>query len=165
MSFLLNSISFGLVVAFIVFGLIGILIPMVPGTLLIWVAILIYVLGYSLDAVGALPFAIITLIALVTGSADLWLPLLGAGTAGASKRAMLLGIAGSLVGTLIAPLLGTVIGYAAGILLGEYHARGDWREAFRASVGGLAGWGIATAVQLGGGLLMLLIFVWRVLAS
>jgi hypothetical protein len=161
----LNSLSFGLVVAFILLGLIGILIPMVPGTLLIWIAILIYILGYGMASVGVLPFAAITLIALVTGTADLWMPLVGARTSGASRRAILLGIAGSLIGTLFAPLLGTIIGYATGILLGEYQARGDWREAFKASFGGLAGWGIATAVQLGGGLLMLIIFVWRVLSS
>lgn len=162
---MLESITFGLVVAFIVLGLIGIVIPMVPGTLLIWLAVLIYGLATDFSTISTGVFILLTLIAFVTGTADLWMPFLGAKTVGASGRAIVLGTVGALVGTFIAPLLGTVIGYAAGILLGEYWKRGEWREALKASAGGLAGWGIATAVQLGGGLLLLLIFVWQVLAA
>ena len=162
---LLDSITFGLIVAFIVFGLIGIIVPMIPGTLLIWIAVLIYELVNGFSALGVPVFAMITVLALVTGLADLWLPLLGAKAVGASKRAVLLGALGSLIGTFIAPLLGTIAGYAIGILVGEYHKRGDWHDAFRASVGGVAGWGVATGVQLGGGLLILAIFLWKVLAG
>ena len=86
------------------------------------------------------------------------MPLLGAKTVGASLRAMVYGTIGAIIGTFIAPLLGTLIGYAGGILLGEYQVRGDWQEALKASLGGLAGWGLATAVQLGGGILILIIF-------
>jgi len=165
LSLLVDSITFGLVVAFIVMGLIGIIVPLVPGTLLIWIAVLFYVItdGFGLLTVPA--FAVITFIALGTGTADLWMPLLGAKSGGASKRALLLGIAGSIIGTFIAALLGTIIGYAVGILIGEYQKRGDWNEAFRAALGGVAGWGVATAIQLGGGILMLLIFVWQVLSA
>jgi uncharacterized protein YqgC (DUF456 family) len=165
LSLLLDSITFGLVVAFIVLGLVGILVPLIPGTLLIWIAVFIYELVNGFSTLGVPVFLLITALALVTGLADLWLPLLGATAVGASKRAILLGTVGSLIGTLLAPLLGTIAGYAAGILLGEYHKRRDWHEAFKASIGGVAGWGVATAIQLGGGLLMLVIFVWKVLAA
>lgn len=165
MSLIIDSISFGLIVAFIVMGLIGVVVPMIPGTLLMWIAVLIYALVNGFNSIGVAAFVVITIIALVTGTADLWMPLLGAKSGGASKRAVLLGVVGSLVGTLIAPLIGTLIGYAGGILLGEYQKRGDWNEALRASAGGLAGWGIATIIQLGGGLLMLVIFVWQVLSA
>ena len=74
------------------------------------------------------------------------------------KRLAVYGTIGAIIGTFIAPLLGTLIGYAGGILLGEYQVRGDWQEALKASLGGLAGWGLATAVQLGGGILILIIF-------
>jgi uncharacterized protein YqgC (DUF456 family) len=146
------------VIGFIVLGLIGTIVPMIPGSLLIWVAVLIYVLVNGMASVGWLAFLIISLIALVAGTADLWMPLLGAKTVGASMRAMVYGTIGAIVGTFFAPLLGTLIGYAGGILLGEYQTRGDWQEALKASLGGLAGWGLATAVQLGGGILILIIF-------
>jgi uncharacterized protein YqgC (DUF456 family) len=91
--------------------------------------------------------------------------LVGAKVSGSSRRALVFGALGALAGTFLLPipLLGTIIGYAGGILLGEYHKHRDWDRAFRAGVGGVAGWGIATVLQLGGGLLILLIFVWQVL--
>jgi uncharacterized protein YqgC (DUF456 family) len=162
-SLLLDSITFGLVVAFIFMGLIGIIIPLVPGTLLIWIAVLIYAMSEGFVLLSMPTFILITIIALATGTADMWMPLLGAKGSGASKRALIMGLVGSLVGTLFAPLLGTIIGYALGILIGEYQKRGEWNEALKASLGGVAGWGIATAIQLGGGILMLVIFVWQVL--
>lgn len=165
MSLLLESITFGLVIAFILLGLVGIIVPLIPGTLLIWLAVLVYVLANGMTAVGWTSFIIITLIAIGTGTADLWMPLLGAKSGGASRRSMLLGIVGAIVGSFIFPLLGTVIGYALGILLGEYQKVGDWEAAWKASIGGLAGWGLATGIQLGGGLLMLFIFIWQVLTA
>jgi uncharacterized protein YqgC (DUF456 family) len=61
-------------------------------------------------------------------------------------------------------LIGSVIGYAAGLLIGQYNKYKDWNLAIRASLGGVAGWGVAVAVQLTGGILILIIFVWQVLA-
>ena len=165
MSLLFESITFGLIVAIMILGIIGVIIPIIPGTLLIWLSITLYVWSKGMAVLGWGSFVLITLIALVTGTADLWLPLLGAKSGGASKRALLLGGIGALLGTFMFPVLGTIVGYALGLLLGEYHKRGDWLEARRASLGGVAGWGVATAIQLGGGLLMLLIFVVRVLLA
>ena len=128
-----------------------------------WVAVLIYVLVNGMASLGWLVFIIITLIALATGTADLWMPLLGAKSVGASGRGLVYGMIGAVIGTFIAPLIGTLIGYAGGILLGQYQKSRDWQEALKASLGGLAGWGLATAVQLGGGLLILAIFVIRAL--
>lgn len=164
MSVFFDSLSFGLALIFIVIGLIGTVVPLLPGILLIWLTILVYAILSGFAAVTPLGLAIHTLIALVTGTSDLWMSLLGARTGGASKRAILFGIAGAVIGTFVLPLFGTIIGYALGILLGEYQKREDWEAALRAGLSGLAGWGIATVVQLGGGLLMLAIFVWQVLA-
>lgn len=165
LNLLIESLTVGIVVAFIILGIIGTLVPMLPGILLIWLAVLTYVLSYGMEAIGWPLFLLITLIALVVGTSDLWMSLLGAKSGGASGRSLLLGTLGAIVGSFIVPLLGTIIGYAVGILLSEYRQRGDWSAAVKASLGGLAGWGVATAVQLGGGLLILVIFLWRVLAG
>jgi len=165
LSVFFDSLSFGLALTFIVIGLVGTVVPLLPGTLLIWLTILVYAIVTGFTAVTPLGLTIHTLIALVTGTSDLWMSLLGARTGGASKRAILFGIAGAIIGTFVLPLFGTIIGYALGILLGEYQKRGDWEAALRAGLSGLAGWGIATVLQLGGGLLMLVIFVWQVLPT
>lgn len=168
MTILSQSLSFGLAVFFMLVGLVGVVIPMLPGTLLIWLTVLLYAIlerANGFAAIDPLTFIVISLIAIVTGLADLWLPLVGAKASGSSRRALVFGALGALAGTFLIPipLLGTVIGYAAGILLGEYHKHRDWDRALRAGAGGVAGWGIATVLQLGGGLLILLLFVWQVL--
>lgn len=167
MDLVLQSLFFGVAVVFILVGLVGVVVPLLPGSLLIWITVAVYTAAERWNgfaAIDGVTFVVITLIALVTGLSDLWLPLLGAKVTGSSLRSMIYGVVGGIIGTFIIPLLGSIIGYVAGILISEYRRYGDWDKALRAGWGGLAGWGIATALQLGGGLLILIIFVWQVLA-
>ena len=168
----LNAIAFGLAVAFMLIGLIGIVIPILPGILLIWLTVLAYAVVNGFQAIDWISFSFITIIALITGTADIWLALLGAKTGGAAKRAMFFGFIGGVLGffllgavlPVVGNLFGGIIGYAVGVLLGQYQKFQDWNVAFKASVGGVVGWGVATFVQIAGGLLMILIFIWQVLS-
>lgn len=180
MPVLVEALAFGVAVALIVVGLVGTVIPILPGMVLIWLSVLAYAIiesfgcGYFLcKAIDVFTFIVLTLIALAAGTADIWLSALGAKTTGASRRAVFLGFIGSLVGLVLGTfipipifgnLIGSVLGYAAGLLLGQYHKYQDWNTAVRASLGGVAGWGIGTVVQFGGGVLILILFVWQVLA-
>ena len=169
MDLILQSILFAIAVVFILVGLVGVVIPLLPGVLLIWLTVAIYTAVERLNgfaAIDPVTFIVITLIALVTGLSDIWLPLLGARVTGSSFRSMVYGVVGAIIGTFVLPipLFGSIVGYAVGILVGEYRRYGDWDRALRAGLGGVAGWGIATAIQLGGGLIILIIFVWQVLA-
>lgn len=154
-----EPIALGLSLIFALIGLAGTIIPLLPGVLLIWLAVLGYgaLTGFATLSGGSL--LLISLIALVTGTSDYWMSYFGAKKGGASKEGLLYGVGGAIIGTIVLPLLGTIIGYAAGLLYGEYRKRGDWEAAKRAAFGGLAGWGIATAVQFIGGVLMLAIFI------
>ena len=171
LTLLFQALSFGIAVAFILVGLIGILIPIMPGTLLIWLTVLAYAIVERFSAIDIPSFIIITLVALVSGTADIWMTMMGAKSGGASRRSMFLGVVGGILGFIflspIIPIIGSIVGgilgYALGVLLGQYHKHRDWKIALRAGVGGLAGWGIATAIEIGGGIIILLIFVWQAL--
>ncbi|MFZ0544000.1 MAG: DUF456 domain-containing protein [Candidatus Promineifilaceae bacterium] len=173
MSVLVEALAFGIAVALMIVGVIGTIIPVLPGLLLIWLTVLGYALQEQFQAIDWVTFVVLTVIALVAGTADIWLSALGAKTGGASRRAMFLGFVGSIIGLILGTaipipifgnLIGSVLGYAVGLLLGQYHKYHDWNLAIRASLGGVAGWGVATAVQFGGGVLILILFVWQVLA-
>lgn len=166
---LLQIISFGIAVLFILVGLVGVILPILPGTLLVWLSVLFYYLverALGFAAIDPITFIVVTALALVAGTSEIWLPLLGARQSGSSKRAMVAGLLGALIGTFVLPipLVGTVVGYAAGVLLGEYQKHGDWDKALRAGAGGLAGWGLATVLQLVTGFVILLVFIWQVVA-
>lgn len=173
MDILVEALAFGVAVALIVVGVVGTVLPILPGMFLIWLTVLAYAVVESFKSIDLFTFIVLTLIALVAGTADIWLSALGAKTTGASRRAVLLGFVGSLIGLVLGTfipipifgnLIGSVLGYAAGLLLGQYHKYQDWNTAVRASLGGVAGWGVASAVQFGGGVLILILFVWQVLA-
>ena len=172
MSELLNALLIILAILFMIIGMIGILVPLLPGTLLIWLAVLVYAIVEGFQAIDPVSFTFITIIALITGTADLWLSLLGSRKGGASWQAMLVGVFGSIIGffvlgsllPVIGNLIGGIVGYSVGVLVGQFIKFREWKIAFKATVGGIVGWGIATILQLAGGVFMMIIFIWQVLS-
>lgn len=163
MSLITESIFFGVIVLFMLIGLIGIIIPIMPGIFLIWLGVLVYAWRDDFTNLSLATFLFISVLVLFAGSSELWLPMFGARKSGASKRTILTGLVGAIIGSFLIPLLGTIIGYVVGVLLGEYHKRRDWNAAWQASKGSLAGWGIATVLQILTGILVIVIFLWAVL--
>lgn len=145
-------------------GVVGVVVPLFPGLLLVWLSLTVYAVLDGFTVVNGGLFLALTLFILVTSTADLWLPLLGARATGASRRGMVYGIVGALLGFITLNLIGVVVGYAAGVVVGEYQLHQDWQKAIKASLGGLAGIGLSTLIQLGAAIIVVVIFVWRVLS-
>jgi uncharacterized protein YqgC (DUF456 family) len=159
------SIGVGIVILAFLIGLIGVVAPVIPGLLIIWLGSLFYawvVVGF--DAFSPWVFALITLVGLVTGTSNIWLAALGAKTTGASWRALVVGFLGGIAGTFLIPIpiLGTILGYAGGLVLSEYVRQGELRPAFRSALGGMVGWGVSTVVELVGGITMILLVATQV---
>lgn len=162
---LLNIFLFLLALLIIFIGLVGIVIPILPGLLLIWGVILGYGLYTDFATIGTAGFVVITLIAIFAGTADFWLPLLGAKNSGAQGRTLILGAVGAIIGTFLFPLFGTLIGYMAGVLFAEYQKFNDWDQAWRVGKGVLAGQAVAIGIQFVGAFLMLTIFAGQLLIN
>lgn len=156
---LLEALSFGVAIVFMLIGIIGIIVPILPGMLLVWLTLLGYAWVTDFEIIKVWMLVILTMVALVTGTASIWLPYLGAKSLGAAKRSAFLGFIGGVIGTFIMPLVGTVIGYAVGIIIGELHKHRDLRVALKRSIGGVAGWGISTVVELAGALTIFIVFL------
>jgi uncharacterized protein YqgC (DUF456 family) len=159
------TVGTGLVILAFVIGLLGTILPVIPGLIIVWLASLYYaavVVGF--DAFSPWVFALLTIIALVAGTSNIWLAALGAKTTGASWRTLGVGFIGSIAGTFLLPipLVGTIVGYAAGLVLSEYVRQGELRPAVKAAFGGMVGWGISTVVEFVGGVLMILLVATQV---
>lgn len=169
---LLDAFVFGFAVVFLIIGLVGIIVPILPGIVLIWLTVLAYAIVERFEAIDPITFFVISLIALISGTSDLWMTFLGAKTSGASVRAMVLGFLGGILGffllgsfiPIIGSLVGGIFGYSIGVLIGQYHKYRDWNLAFKASVGGVVGWGVATIIQVVAGIIIIMIFIWQVLS-
>lgn len=146
-----------------VVGLIGIILPIIPGTVIIFVAALIYALIEGFQAIGWPTLVLLGLLTAVATTADIWASSVGAKVGGASGWSVLVGLIGGLVGFFLFTLPGAIIGAVLGVLLTEIVRVGDWRQAFKAGGGWVLGWVMATVVQLAIGLIMVAIFIWQVM--
>jgi uncharacterized protein YqgC (DUF456 family) len=151
-------------------GLIGVILPVVPGVGLIWIVILIYALAERFATIDWITFAVLTVLGAIGVSADLWMSQVGAKAGGASPWSLLVGLLlggiGAIVGSLffgIGAIPGAIIGAVVGVVIAEWHRREDWNEAFRVGGGWLAGCALSGVVQLIIAILMVLIFVWQAL--
>lgn len=158
----LNGIVLGMTLLAMLVGLIGIVLPIIPGTVVIFLSTLVYAVLDRFQSVGWPTLVVLGLLTVVATTADLWASTIGAKVGGASGWSVVVGLVGGLVGFVLFTLPGAIIGAILGVLLTEIVRVGDWRQAFKAGGGWIAGWLLSTVVQLGIGLVMIAIFVWQV---
>lgn len=119
--------------ALIVAGLAGTVLPVLPGTVLVWGGI---VLGAWIDdfqRVGTTTLVVITVLAALAWVLDYVAGLLGARRAGASRQALLGAAIGTVVG-LFMGVVGVLFMPLVGAALGEYLAQKDQTRAVRVGV-------------------------------
>lgn len=160
--------TFWLTLAVMGLGLVGALIPVLPGIELIWIAALIYAVAERFITIDPLTFAALTILAAVGITANIWASHLGSKLGGASWQALLAGLGLGALGFVIGLIVGGIgalpaglIGALGGILLVEYHRRRDWKETASAGTGWLVGCLLSCVVQFILGLAMVLLFVWQ----
>lgn len=119
--------------ALILLGLAGTVLPMLPGTVLVWAGI---VLGAWIDdftRVGPATVVVVSVLALVAWALDYVAGLMGARKAGASKQALVGAAAGTVLG-LFMGLVGVLFMPLVGAAVGEYLAQKDEARALHVGV-------------------------------
>jgi len=150
-------IGFGVVLVFMLVGLIGNLIPGVPGTSLIFIVALVHQLYFG-DAGGMGWFWVILLgfLMLISFLIDYVASLLGAKKFGASWRGVLGAFVGIIGGLVVFPPLGLIIGPFVGAMGFEWAFGRETRDAAKAGFGaalgmmlGMVGSAMCGAVMIG----------------
>lgn len=119
--------------ALIVAGLAGTVLPVLPGTVLVWAGIVLGAWIEDFQRVGTATLVVITVLAALAWVLDYVAGLLGARKAGASRQALLGAAIGTVVG-LFMGLVGVLFMPLVGAALGEYLARKDQTRAVRVGV-------------------------------
>lgn len=141
-------------------GLVGVIVPVLPGLLLVWGAGLAWVL---LDGGGAARWTVLgvmTVLAVAGSAAPYVLPGRSARDNGAPWTTLAWGGLGMVVGFFVIPVLGVLVGGVAGVYLAELARLGDAATARRSTVVVLKAAGIGLLLQLVAGTLM--VAVWGV---
>jgi uncharacterized protein YqgC (DUF456 family) len=150
-------------------GLLGSLLPVVPGPFLIWGGVLLWVWTNGFVEMGWPTLIILGILALVAEGLDFILTTGMSRRAGVSWRAIGAALLGALVGgviltgvfPLIGTLIGAILGGVAAMWAVEYYIRKDSRTATAAVRAYLSGVGLAALAQFGIAVLMVLIFAWQ----
>ena len=161
--------TFWTAIVLLIVGLLGVILPVIPGVGFMWLVILVYAIAERFATIDPLSIAVLTLLGLTGATSDIWLSQLGAKVAGASLRSALYSLAGALIGGLVGlaflgfgAIPGALIGSLLGVLINEYVEHNDWKAAWQATLGMLVGFTLSTVVQLLIALVMFAIFVWQV---
>ena len=144
-------------VALVLVGLAGIILPALPGHVLILAGLVLAAWADGFTRVGVWTLVIIALIAAGSYLVDFAGAVLGAKKLGASSRAMVGAGLGTIAG-LFFGLPGIILGPFAGAVIGELTVKQDLRQAGKAGVAAWIGFAIGTAVKVGMAFLMIGIF-------
>jgi uncharacterized protein len=147
-----------LVLVAMLIGLVGTVVPLVPGLVLIAGAAVVHGLVDGFGGVGTAAIAVILALGVAATVAGVVIPQRAAGSAGATRTSLVLGIAGAVIGFFVIPVVGMPVGGALGIYLGERLRTADHDVAWAATVATLKGYGAGALVQLAAGVLMILVW-------
>ena len=168
-----------LTIVLMVVGLVGSVVPGLPGVTLIFLSALLYATLTDFQTVGVAILVFLFVFAAIAFVADFVATSYGARRFGASNwgtvGGAVGGIAGALIGLLflgIGSLFGLILGTIAGVFIGEYlrrerrgdqeeqnSAEADWRRASRAAGGVLVGYLASAVIQGFLGLASVIIFL------
>lgn len=146
-------------------GVVGILLPLIPGPLIIWLAALAYDLVRGITWRSGVILGVLTLLMLAGSTTEFWLSSAGARRSGASGCAVVAAAAAGLVGFVFFNILGAILLPTLTVLIVELVRLRDLRHATRAGGGYLVGWLLSTGVELIVALLMIALWLWQVAAS
>jgi hypothetical protein len=145
-------------------GLFGLIVPIFPGTVVIWLAALGYGVVTGFSTLGIVLFVIITLLMLAGTLVDNLFMGAGARKGGASWTTIIVTLLAGVLGTLLFPPFGGLIAAPMAVLLLEYTRTGDFQQAWQALRGLATGLGLSFVVRFGIGVVMMVlwwIWVWQ----
>ena len=141
-----------LVAMAIAIGLVGILVPLLPGTLLVWAAIAVWAyLEHTTTAWVVLGVATAVLGAGILVK-YLW-PARRMKAADVSGRTLAAGAVLGVVGFFVIPVAGLLVGFVLGVYLAELVQRRDQRRAWASTVHAVKGVALSVGVELTAALL------------
>ncbi|HWL36159.1 MAG TPA: DUF456 domain-containing protein [Frankiaceae bacterium] len=143
-------------------GLVGTVLPFLPGLPIIWGAGLVWVLS-SDGSARWLVLAVLTVLLVAGTVAHYALPARSLGGR-APRSTLLLGALGAIVGMFVVPVVGFPLGGVVGVFLAESRRTGSGREAWESTRRVLVAFGIGMLVEVGAGVLMVLTWVVAALA-
>lgn len=142
-----ETIIAALSVICVLIGLIGIVVPVLPGTmaiaagLLIWAVYVGEVTTWVIVGIGLAILAIGQVAMYVIAGKRMQKD-------GVRNSSLFLGAVGSIIGMFAIPVVGVLVGFVAGVLLAEWGTHKSWQPAWKATIAALKAAGLSMLIEL-----------------
>lgn len=159
-----DTLEIVLVALAIAIGLVGIIVPLLPGVILVYAAIAVWaILEHTLTSWIVLG-VVTALIGSTTAIKYMW-PVKRMRAAEVSSWSLFAGGVLGIVGFFVVPVVGLFLGFPLGVYLAELYRFRDNRRAWQSTVHALKGVALSMGVELAGALLATGVWVAGVLLS
>ncbi|WP_378734505.1 DUF456 domain-containing protein [Nocardia brasiliensis] len=136
----------------ILVGLLGVIIPILPGVILIFAAIAVWAFLTG-GATAWTVFAVSAALLVLSGVIKYTWPGRKMKDAGVANRSLVLGAVLGIIGFFVIPVIGLFVGFVLGVYLAELHRLRIPRQAWQATLHALKGVGLSILIELFGALL------------
>lgn len=130
-----------------VIGLAGIVVPILPGTITILLATLVWAIFIG-GPIGWICFAIVAVFSIIAMTANYLITGRSLKKHEVPTWPILVGIAAGIVGIFVIPFLGLLIGFVIGLYLAEAIRLKDWSQGLRSAWIAIKALGVGFAVEL-----------------
>jgi uncharacterized protein YqgC (DUF456 family) len=151
-------------VVLVLLGLIGVVIPALPGTPLVFLGLLLAAWADDYQRVGGMTITVLAILTMISFLADLAAAAAGAKSVDASRPALIGGGIGMVAG-LFMGWIGLIAAPFVGAFAGEFYAGRNWKRAGRVATVAWIGYLMGTAAKVALAFTMvgifLLAYFWR----
>ncbi|MRH91905.1 DUF456 family protein [Nocardia sp. SYP-A9097] len=136
----------------ILVGLLGVIVPILPGVVLILAAILVWAIMTG-GASAWIVFAVCATLLVISGIIKYTWPGRKLREAGVPNRSLVLGAVLGIIGFFVVPVVGLFLGFVLGVYVSELQRLREQQPAWQSTVHALKGVGLSMLVELFGALL------------
>lgn len=143
----MSTAGLTLIALAILVGLVGIVVPVLPGALLVFGAILVWALIVSTTT----GWAVLAAAAVLLGAAQIvkyLVPGRRMRDAGVPNRTILVGTVAGIVGFFVIPVVGLFLGFPAGVYVAERHRLGPHHHAWESTKHAIKALGLSILIEL-----------------
>jgi uncharacterized protein YqgC (DUF456 family) len=141
-------------------GLAGIIVPVIPGVIIVWLGLFVYAIGTGFATISIPAVVIFFVLTALTFALDFVIPMLGMKKYRASNWALLGSFLGFIIGITVFGIWGLILGPIIGAFVAELIVRRNLKQGAQAALGSLLGTVVGTLLKLTLSLIMIGYFIW-----
>ncbi|HEY2946981.1 MAG TPA: DUF456 domain-containing protein [Micromonosporaceae bacterium] len=146
-------------------GIVGVIVPVLPGLVLCWLGVLVWAVLTEHHAAKWAVLALATAIAAAGTVVKYAWPGRNLKRSGVPNRTLFVGGALGLVGFFVIPVVGLIVGFVLGVWLAERARLGDVGRAWQSTKHALKAAGLSMLIELAAGLAIAVVFATGVAVS